>query len=53
MGNELRQGLKATFEKLRAEQGDEPDWRPKSHDLVQDLVHPSMYPFIYGAPAFY
>ncbi len=48
VSSELQQDLKAAFEKLRAEQGAEPDWHPRSNDLVQDLVHPSMYPFVYG-----
>ena len=48
VGNELQQGLKAAFEKLRAGQPVEPDWRPGSDDMVQNLVHPSMYPFVYG-----
>lgn len=49
VSDELRQGLKAAFEKLRAEQGDEPDWHPWTDDKVLDLVHPSLYPFVYGA----
>lgn len=47
--DELRRGLKAAFDKLRANQADEPDWHPWTDDKVQDLVHPSMYPFVYGA----
>ncbi|KAK3901763.1 hypothetical protein C8A05DRAFT_16086 [Staphylotrichum tortipilum] len=52
VSGELRQGLKAALEKLRAEQGDEPDWHPWTNEQVQDLVHPSMYPFIYGKTQF-
>ncbi len=48
MSEELRLGLKAAFEKLHAEQADEPDWHPWTDEQVQDLVHPSMYPFVYG-----
>lgn len=44
----FHESLKGAFEKLRAEQADEPDWHPGSNDMVQDLVHPSMYPFVYG-----
>jgi len=44
----LDRSLKDAFAKLRAEQRDHPDWHPYSNDMVQDLVHPSMYPFIYG-----
>lgn len=52
VSDELQQGLKTAFEKLRAEQGAEPDWHPRSDNLVQDLVHPSLYPFVYGTPVF-
>lgn len=45
---ELRQAFIAAFEKLRAEQGDNPDWHPDTNEMVQDLVHPSLYPFAYG-----
>ncbi len=24
------------------------DWHPDSNDIVRDLVHPSMYPYIKG-----
>ncbi len=51
VSDELRQDLKAAFEKLRADQGAEPDWHPNSDNQVLDLVHPSMYPFVYGPPA--
>jgi hypothetical protein len=46
--DQVQQSFKAAFDKLRAEQGVEPDWHPNSDDVVQDLVHPSMYPFVYG-----
>ncbi|KAK4119639.1 hypothetical protein N657DRAFT_626454 [Parathielavia appendiculata] len=49
---ELQRGLKAAFEKLRRDQAAEPDWHPGSDDKVQDLVHPSMYPFVYGQTRF-
>ncbi|GAB1320932.1 Manganese lipoxygenase [Madurella fahalii] len=52
ISDELRQGLKAAFEKLRAEQGAEPEWHPWTDDKVQDLVHPSMHPFVYGKSKF-
>ncbi len=48
VSDEFRQGLKSAFEKLRVEQGAEPDWHPRSDDMVHDLVHPSLYPFVYG-----
>ncbi len=46
VSDQVLQGLKATFEKLRAGQGDEPGWHS---DVVRDLVAPSMYPFVYSA----
>ena len=45
---DLQDGLQAALAKLRAEQADEPDWHPWTDDKVQDLVHPSLYPFVYG-----
>lgn len=48
MIKELQTGLNAAFEKLRTDLGPEPDWHPGSKDMVQDLVHPSMYPFVYS-----
>ncbi|KAH8891423.1 hypothetical protein GQ53DRAFT_746540 [Thozetella sp. PMI_491] len=45
---DLTQALLEAFETLRADQGSTPDWHPGSNDMVQDLVHPSMYPLIYG-----
>ncbi|KXX73990.1 hypothetical protein MMYC01_209021 [Madurella mycetomatis] len=52
INDELRQSLRAAFEKLRTEQGPEPDWHPWTDDKVQDLIHPSMYPFVYGKSKF-
>lgn len=45
---ELHQALRASFNKLHAAQAADPDWHPWTDNKVQDLVHPSMYPFIYG-----
>jgi predicted RNase H-like HicB family nuclease len=45
---ELREALRVAFDKLRADQETSPDWHPNSGDMVQDLVHPSMYPLVYG-----
>lgn len=47
---QVRQGLKAAFKKLRAERETELDSQRKGDDVVQDLVDPSMYPFVYGKP---
>lgn len=44
----LRKSLQAAFAKLKLEQKDDPDWHPRSNDMVQNLVHPSLYPLIYG-----
>ncbi|KAJ4015533.1 hypothetical protein NW752_006993 [Fusarium irregulare] len=44
----LHKSLQAAFAKLKLEQMDDPDWHPGSNDMVQDLVHPSLYPLIYG-----
>ncbi|KAJ4135298.1 hypothetical protein NW768_004922 [Fusarium equiseti] len=44
----LRKTLQAAFAKLKLEQKDDPDWHPRSNDMVQNLIHPSLYPLIYG-----
>ncbi|KAM0426064.1 hypothetical protein ACHAPT_008695 [Fusarium lateritium] len=44
--------LADAFDALRADQGDNVDWHPRSNGMVQDLVHPSMYPFVYGRSRF-
>lgn len=46
--SELQKDLQTAFDKLRADQALNVDWHPRSGEMVQDLVHPSMYPFIYG-----
>ncbi|KAL1872039.1 hypothetical protein Daus18300_004408 [Diaporthe australafricana] len=46
--SELQEALKQAFKTLKDDQADQPDWHPRSNDMVQDLVHPSMYPLIYG-----
>jgi hypothetical protein len=33
---------------LKRDQGADPDWHPRSGEMVQDLVHPSIYPLVYG-----
>lgn len=45
---DLRDALKEAFEKLQDDQKDEPDWHLNSGDMVQDLIHPSMFPLVYG-----
>ncbi|KAF3009738.1 hypothetical protein E8E13_009270 [Curvularia kusanoi] len=44
----LHKSLLAAFETLISDQADSQDWHPNSNDMVQDLVHPSMYPLVYG-----
>ncbi|KAH6625493.1 hypothetical protein C7974DRAFT_202254 [Boeremia exigua] len=44
----LHESLVSAFETLKADQANSPDWHPNSGDKVQDLVHPSMYPLVYG-----
>ncbi|ROW11546.1 hypothetical protein VMCG_01299 [Cytospora schulzeri] len=46
--DDLRESLRSAFRKLQDDQADHPDWHPGSNNMVQDLVHPSMYPLIYG-----
>lgn len=45
---ELHEAVKQAFKDLIAEQATNPDWHPGSNNLVQDLLHPSMYPLVYG-----
>jgi hypothetical protein len=44
---ELHEALRAAFDTLKVDHTVSPDWHPNSDDMVQDLVHPSMYPFVY------
>jgi hypothetical protein len=44
----LHNSLNRGFAILIADQANNRDWHPHSNDMVQDLVHPSMYPLIYG-----
>jgi hypothetical protein len=46
--SELHEALRNAFDKLRVDQEGSRDWHPNSNDMVQDLVHPSMYPLVYG-----
>jgi hypothetical protein len=45
---ELHENLRKAFDKLKADHTVSPDWHPNSNSMVQDLVHPSMYPLVYG-----
>ncbi|KAH7402048.1 hypothetical protein DE146DRAFT_452216 [Phaeosphaeria sp. MPI-PUGE-AT-0046c] len=48
VSGELHENLRTAFDKLKADQQSSPDWHPNSNNMVQDLVHPSMYPLVYG-----
>jgi hypothetical protein len=50
--SELHLGLREAFTQLQADQASNPDWHPKTNETVQDLVHPSMYPLVYGRSRF-
>ncbi|GFP59158.1 hypothetical protein TASIC1_0012016100 [Trichoderma asperellum] len=52
ISDSLRDELVKAFETLRADQAANVDWHPRSNDMVQNLVHPSMYPFVYGRSKF-
>ncbi|KAF4990267.1 hypothetical protein FGRMN_8575 [Fusarium graminum] len=48
----LHQDLHKACSDLRQEQRDNIDWHPRSNDMVQDLIHPSMYHFVYDRSPF-
>jgi Protein of unknown function (DUF4246) len=48
VSSELHESLCRAFKTLKRDQVSAPDWHPNSNDMVQDLVHPSMYPLVYG-----
>jgi hypothetical protein len=50
---ELHSALQNSFPRLQADQASDPDWHPNTNDIVQDLVHPSMYPLVYGRSPFH
>jgi hypothetical protein len=45
---QLHEALRSAFDTLKSDQQASPDWHPNSNSMVQDLVHPSMYPLVYG-----
>ncbi|KAH8890666.1 hypothetical protein GQ53DRAFT_747386 [Thozetella sp. PMI_491] len=49
---QLHSDLKAAFHRLIEDQSGNVDWHPRSNDVVRNLVHPSMYPLIYGRSAY-
>ncbi|KAF5680034.1 hypothetical protein FHETE_577 [Fusarium heterosporum] len=48
----LHRDLNKACSDLRQEQQDDIDWHPRSNDMVQDLIHPSMYHFVYDRSSF-
>lgn len=49
---ELHMELREAFARLQADQASHPDWHPDTNGTVQDLVHPSMYPLVFGRSRF-
>ncbi|KAM7194458.1 Protein of unknown function (DUF4246) domain containing protein [Naviculisporaceae sp. PSN 640] len=49
---DLHVQLKTAMDKLLADQASNPDWHPRTDDMVWDVVHPSMYPFVYNRTRF-
>jgi hypothetical protein len=45
---DLHDELLRAFNTLRLDQAADVDWHPDTNEMVQDTVHPSMYPFVYG-----
>ncbi|KAF4470972.1 hypothetical protein FALBO_2113 [Fusarium albosuccineum] len=52
IGDALRAKLIKSFHILRLDQAANVDWHPGSNGMVQNLVHPSMYPFVYDRTRF-
>ncbi|KAF2670834.1 hypothetical protein BT63DRAFT_370700 [Microthyrium microscopicum] len=46
--SELRDELRKVVELLLSVEDSEKDWHPNSNDQVLNLVHPSLYPLVYG-----
>ncbi|KAH6647126.1 hypothetical protein BKA67DRAFT_695577 [Truncatella angustata] len=46
--NDLRNQLITSTDALRTVPESEQDWHPKSNDQVLNLVHPSLFPLVYG-----
>jgi hypothetical protein len=44
----LKQALRKAVERLENVPDNQKDWHPGSDGKVLDLVHPSLYPFVYG-----
>ncbi|KAK3991074.1 hypothetical protein QBC44DRAFT_57751 [Cladorrhinum sp. PSN332] len=53
VSDELKAALRDAFSLLQADQASNPDWHPNTNETVRDLVHPSMYPLVYGRSRFF
>jgi hypothetical protein len=49
VGDELRQELVRAVQPLQNVPAEEKDWHPRSKDQVLNLVHPSLFPLVYGS----
>jgi hypothetical protein len=48
VSEEIKQGLRALAARLEDVPPEDRDWHPGSDDKVLDLVHPSLWPLVYG-----
>jgi len=48
VSEEIKAGLRALAAKLEDVPAEDRDWHPGSDDKVLDLVHPSLWPLVYG-----
>ena len=48
VGPDLKNALRRAFSDLIEDHKRNPDWHPRSNDMVQNLIHPSLYPLVYG-----
>ncbi|KAL8942147.1 MAG: hypothetical protein Q9216_001832 [Gyalolechia sp. 2 TL-2023] len=48
VGEDIRKGLEETVRPLEDISADDQDWHPGSNGQVLDLIHPSIYPLVYG-----
>lgn len=44
----LQHALCKAFDQLKANHQASQDWHPDTNNMVEDLVHPSLYPLVYG-----
>jgi hypothetical protein len=48
ISEELHHSLQQAFNRLITDSSNSTDWHPGSNDLVRNLVHPCLYPLVYG-----